>query len=148
MVRACGLALLMLSLTAPANAAPAPLQQLDFPVLAVGDTGQFRLRLGAHPAGQVVYSAHALSGADPVGQGYRFVGVACPSGFHANVHHEDRGVVCFRTAGPAHPPLEMVVTVYNEGAADGATRKEDGLWVIDAQGTKVTSAWHLFGVRP
>lgn len=135
---------------AQAQAAPEPLQQLDFPVLARGESGQFRIQVPAHAGGEGVsaYSVHAtIPGADH-DTGYRFFAVDCPAGFKQNVHTGDRGVVCYLSGGVPHPPFTMTVSVRNIAAADGETRQEDGLRSVTLYGEVTRAPWFLYGVMP
>ena len=130
---------------------PPPMQQLDYPVLAIGDTGQFRVQVPAYAGGQgrVSYAAHALMPGSSEDRGYRFVAVRCEdSGFTPVVHYEDRGVVCSRIGQAPHPAFEMVVTVVNTGAADGETVMEEGLRGLVYDVGPTAAPWRIYGVRP
>lgn len=130
---------------------PPPMQQLDYPVLAIGDSGQFRVQVPAYAGGQgrVSYAAHALMPGSSEDRGYRFVAVHCEDpGFTPGVHYEDRGVVCSRIGQAPHPAFEMVVTVVNTGAADGETVMEEGLRGLVYDVGLGVAPWRIYGVRP
>lgn len=130
---------------------PPPMQQLDYPVLAIGDSGQFRVQVPAYEGGQgrVAYAAHALMPGSSEDRGYRFVAVHCEDpGFTPMVHYEDRGVVCSRFGQAAHPAFKMVVTVINTGAADGETLMEEGLRGLVYDVGPSAAPWRIYGVRP
>ncbi|WP_411850890.1 hypothetical protein ACLB90_18885 [Stenotrophomonas sp. LGBM10] len=151
--RRCGwaAALLLAAATgAHAQAAPEPLRQLDFPVLARGETGQFRVLVPAHGGGEgaVAYAVHAVMPGSGDDLGYRFPAVSCPEGFKQNVHADDRGVVCHQSGGLPHPAFTMTVTVRNVEAADGETRQDDGLRSVALYGAVTHAPWFLYGVRP
>ncbi|WP_369038733.1 hypothetical protein [Stenotrophomonas maltophilia] len=150
MVRiACCLMLVSAAVVAAASPLPPPLQQVDHPVLAVGDVGQFRVRVPAYPGGQgrVSYAAHALAPGSDIDRGYRFIAVECAEGFTPRVHYEDRGVVCSRIGQAPHAAFEMVVTVVNTGALDGETVMEHGLAGLVYDAGTVFSPWRIYGVR-
>lgn len=142
--------LLLLTAAAPVLAAPPPLVQLDFPVLAPGESGQFRVAVPAYAggAGRASYAAHALMPGSDLDRGYRFVAATCGEGFEGRVHYEDRGVVCSRIGQAPHAAFEMVVSVLNTGAVDGETVVEQGLRALHMDDGLTPSPWHLYGVRP
>lgn len=125
------------------------LQQIDFPVLATGDTATFRVRIAAHQGGRgtVAHAAFALMPGADEDRGYRFFAVDCPAGFIANVHDEDRGVVCHRHDAAAYAEAEMAVHVRNTGAADGLTWMRGGLRSLVADVGTVDADWFLYGVE-
>ncbi|HYQ23393.1 hypothetical protein [Stenotrophomonas sp.] len=124
---------------------------MDYPVLAMGDTGQFRVQVPAYAGGQgrVSYAAHALMPGSSEDRGYRFVAVHCEDpGFTPVVHYENRGVVCSRIGQAAHPAFGMVVTVVNTGAADGETLMEEGLRGLVYYVGPSAAPWRIYGVQP
>ncbi|WP_312710186.1 hypothetical protein [Stenotrophomonas sp.] len=143
---------LAVALSLPVAAQPTlpPMQQLDYPVLAVGDTGQFRVQIPAYAGGQgrVSYAAHALMPGSSVDLGYRFTAAECGEGFTPYVHYNDRGVVCSRFGEAPHAAFEMVVTVRNVGAAEGEALMPEGLGYLVYDLGSVTAPWRLYGVRP
>ncbi len=146
----CGL-LLSVAIPLRAEPIPPPMQQLDFPVLAVGDIGQFRVQVPAYAGGQgrVSYAAHALMPGSAEDRGYRFIAVACrDGGFTPVVHYEDRGVVCSRIGQAPHPAFEMVVTVLNTGAANGGTVMPEGLRGLVYDVGPSAAPWRIYGVGP
>ncbi|HDX0835659.1 hypothetical protein ABE587_16635 [[Pseudomonas] hibiscicola] len=147
MVRILGCAL-MVSFSVMAHAAPDALEQLNFPVTALGETAELRLRLAPHPGGLVTYSIHTNVYASEENSGYRVLDVRCPPGFLSNVYRGNTGAVCYRVEETPHPAGEMSVVVFNENAPDGHLEWAEGLWSLDASGPPVKTSWHLFGVRP
>ncbi|WP_353076292.1 hypothetical protein [Stenotrophomonas sepilia] len=147
MVRILGCAL-MVSFSVMAHAAPDALEQLNFPVTALGETVELRLRLAPHPGGLVTYSIHTNVYASEENSGYRVLDVRCPPGFLSNVYRGNTGAVCYRVEETPHPAGEMSVVVFNENAPDGHLEWAEGLWSLDASGPPVKTSWHLFGVRP
>lgn len=128
---------------------PPPLQQVDYPVLAVGDVGQFRVQVPAYAGGKgrVSYAAHALMPGSDDDRGYRFIAVVCgDAGFTPVVHYEDRGVVCSRIGQAPHAAFEMVVTVVNAGAADGETIMPKGLGALVYDVGSTAAPWRIYGV--
>lgn len=149
MVRLSCCLLLICAAGGVAASPSAPLQQLDYPVLAVGDVGHFRVLVPAYAGGQgrVSYAAHALMPGSDVDRGYRFIAAACGEGFTPYVHYENRGVVCSRVGQAPHAAFEMVVTVINTGAADGETLMPEGLAGLVYDVGTVFSPWRIYGVR-
>ena len=148
----CIVLALLPCLAVPAGGAlaqqPSPIQQLDFPILAPGQTATMRLQVPAHVGGQgtVAYAAFAVDPAIGHDYGYRFGRVACPDGFDANVHPDDRGVVCYRHGNAPHPPFVMLVDVRNVAAADGETVGKAGLSAVVLYGGRRDADWYLYGV--
>jgi hypothetical protein len=142
--------ILAVATAAQAQAAPEPLRQLDFPVLARGESGQFRVLVPAYAGGEGVsaYSVHAVMPGADHDTGYRFFAVDCPESFEHNVHAGDRGVVCYLSGGMPHPPFTMTVSVRNIAAADGETRQEEGLRSVALYGAVTRAPWFLYGVTP
>lgn len=147
MIRTLGLSLLLSVSCLPAAMA-APPEQLDFPVLALGESAPVRLQLAPHGGGLALYSIHMNQMDSGVASGYEVTGVQCPQGFLSNLYREGRGAVCYRLEEAPHAGGMMVVQVVNVDAADGHTAWEEGLGFLDAQGPPRKAAWHLFGVRP
>ncbi|WP_416057647.1 hypothetical protein [Stenotrophomonas maltophilia] len=146
----CGL-LLSVAIPLRAEPMPPPMQQLDFPVLAVGDIGQFRVHVPAYAGGQgrVSYAAHALMPGSGEDRGYRFIAVVCgDDGFTPVLHYEDRGVVCSRIGQAPHAAFEMVVTVLNVGAAHGESMMPEGLRTLIYDVGPSEAPWRIYGVRP
>ncbi|SET79790.1 hypothetical protein [Stenotrophomonas indicatrix] len=146
----CGL-LLIASGSAGAEPLPPPMRQLDFPVLAIGDIGHFRVQVPAYAGGQgrVSYAAHALMPGSDEDRGYRFIAVACSDGgFTPVVHYEERGVACSRVGQSPHPAFEMVITVGNTGAAEGEVVMPDGLRSLVYDVGQSRAPWRIYGVRP
>lgn len=141
---------LVLSSAAMLPVAPPPLLQLDYPVLAPGEVGAFRVRVPAYAggAGRVSYAAHALMPGSEQDRGYRFIAAACGEGFTPRVHYEERGVVCSRTGQAPHPAFDMVVTVRNTGASAGETVMDQGLGSLIYDIGSVSSPWRLYSVTP
>ncbi|WP_295574202.1 hypothetical protein [Stenotrophomonas maltophilia] len=144
----CGL-LLSVAIPLRAEPMPPPMRQLDFPVLAVGDIGQFRVHVPAYAGGQgrVSYAAHALMPGTDDDPGYRFIAAECGEGFTPYVHYNDRGVVCSRFGEAPHAAFEMVVTVFNVGAADGETVMPEGLGALVYDIGSAVAPWRIYGVR-
>lgn len=144
----CGL-LLSVAIPLRAEPMPPPMQQLDFPVLAVGDIGQFRVHAPAYAGGQgrVSYAAHALMPGTDDDRGYRFIAAECGEGFTPYVHYNDRGVVCSRFGEAPHAAFEMVVTVLNVGAVDGETMMPEGLGALVYDIGSAVAPWRIYGVR-
>ncbi len=138
--------LLPASATAAA-APPDPMQQLDFPVLAPGERAVFRVQVAAHAGdqGTVAYAAYAVDPVTGHDHGYRFGEVACPDGFAANVHPDDRGVVCYRHGNAPHPPFIMRIQVRNVAAAEGETVGKGGLSALAMHGGRRDADWFLYG---
>ncbi|MCI1053488.1 hypothetical protein MOQ26_20400 [Stenotrophomonas maltophilia] len=147
MIRTLGLSLL-LSLSCLPAALAAPPVQLDFPVLALGETAPVRLQLAPHAGGLAAYSIHMNSRYSAVVSGYEVTSVQCPPGFQSNLYGEGRGAVCYRTEDVPHAGGVMVVQVVNVDAPAGHTAWEEGLGFLDAHGPPQNAPWHLFGVRP
>lgn len=152
MVRILGFSLLLSLCCLPAAMASPP-EQLDFPVLAPGESAPVRLRLAPHVGGVALYSIHMrrIDDSDPSGyqiSGYRVTGVQCPEGFLFNLYPENQGAVCYRMEETPHAGGEMVVQVVNVDAPDGPTVWEEGLGFVDWHGPAQKTAWHFFAVRP
>lgn len=145
-MRSLLLCLPLLSMSVAAFAAE-PMVQLNYPVLARGESAVLRLQLAAHPGGLAAYSIR-MQHRDNGDSGFRVASVQCPEGFFANLYDQDLGAVCYRVDDTPHPSLEMRVRVYNAHAADGHTRWEEGLWTLDGDAAALKTAWHLFAVEP
>lgn len=143
-----GIALVTLALSATSTqAAPLPLWQLDYPVLAMGESGKMRLQIpsSAGGLGSEDYGAWSIDRETGAESGYRFIAVECPSGFRPA--HFDNGafVLCYRVDGKPHAAVEMVVHVLNVNATEGETVMKHGLAaVVDGV---TTSPWRIYGVR-
>lgn len=148
--RTCSLFLSSVVSAAAAAAPVPPLQQLDYPVLAPGDIGQFRVQVPAYAGsqGRVSYAAHALMPGSDEDRGYRFIGVQCGDGFTPRVHPGERGVVCSRLGQAPHAAFEMVVTVLNVGAAHGESMMPEGLRSLIYDVGPSEAPWRIYGVRP
>lgn len=147
MIRTLGFSLLLSVSCLPAAMAAPPVQ-LDFPVLALGESAPVRLQLAPHAGGLALYSIHMNQMGSGLVSGYEVTGVQCPQGFLSNLYREGRGAVCYRLEEAPHAGGMMVVQVVNVDAADGHTAWEEGLGFLDAHGPPRKAAWHLFGVRP
>ncbi|MEG0185459.1 MAG: hypothetical protein RR704_18630 [Stenotrophomonas sp.] len=94
-------------LSAPAAAAPDPIVQVNYPVIALGETETLRLQLSAHPGGLagalVTYSIHMNRLDSGHSSGYRVLEVRCPPEFLSNVYSGHAGAVCYRESGTPHP---------------------------------------------
>ena len=108
--------------------APMPMMQLDFPVLAVGESGLIRLHVPAHDgwgAGPYygVVIKEQFSDYDP---GYRLTTIHCPYGYYRRNYNNIEGS-CSTMESGSHAALEIVIEVQNVGAADGETFLKTGL---------------------
>ncbi len=129
-------------------AAPLPMLQLDFPVLAVGEVGEVRVQVPPHDGwgGSQVYTFYMKRQFDEYDPRYRILRAACPPGFRSRNFNETEAD-CARMTSGAHPAFEITLQIKNVGAEDGETLLRSALLSSINGSGNTWAPLRLYGVK-
>jgi len=123
-----------------AQQAQPPLQQVDFPELAIGETAVVRIKVPASTASSGAIQIYAVDLVDHPDRGLQVLDIDCGEPGFIGTHWEDDSYVsCMQVKGAPHQAFTMLVAVRNQSAPAGKVTVPDALVSLEGQRTTKTA---------